>query len=316
LTFFVCSGPQFAQNKLELTSLYIAAHVVSDAAPFWFEYLLDISPEGEGSRVRHVRIAPVASFCPSNVTIRGLEKSLNVPPNRLSTVSLCSMSINDYNRSVSRFTKKQAAIFDTVGYTVAAHCGKDERTFHVPYLETFDFEGFRKASPSAAAIVGLYSDIEKQVSPNEPINGTEHPRDYELQLTGQSFLPDLLSGHFDGAFDKGRLQEMLQQYQGPLKSVEPVPALVDAGKWAFVKLIDPEYPAVARMARIQGKVVLELKVDSNTGKVADVKVLSGPDLLQESATRAAEQWLFSPDQDLPPKITVTLDYSLACKLAH
>src|SRR5687767_9254157 len=84
-----------AQNRRSLPDyFYISAHVFSDAAPHWFEYVLDVQADGTGSLVRHIRIAPAADFCPNDVTVRGLQKKVGESPDSLSgSVNLCSISV-------------------------------------------------------------------------------------------------------------------------------------------------------------------------------------------------------------------------------
>ena len=62
-----------------------------------------------------------------------------------------------------------------------------------------------------------------------------------------------------------------------------------------LKYVVPHYPAVARTARIQGDVVLSFNVLSD-GRVADIKVVSGPKILPniliDPSVDAIKQWKF------------------------
>src|SRR5689334_10174409 len=85
LAFCAFCAPPIAYGEKEstLNSFYIAAHVFSDYGPSFFEYILDVQPDGSGSRVRHMRLAPASIYCPSVTTIRAIEKTVASPPDRL-----------------------------------------------------------------------------------------------------------------------------------------------------------------------------------------------------------------------------------------
>jgi TonB family protein len=55
----------------------------------------------------------------------------------------------------------------------------------------------------------------------------------------------------------------------------------------------PIYPELAKRMRVAGSVKLELTVDAS-GKVENVKVLSGHQLLTSAAVEAAKEWLYQP----------------------
>jgi TonB family protein len=57
--------------------------------------------------------------------------------------------------------------------------------------------------------------------------------------------------------------------------------------------VDPQYPADALAAQVQGTVTLRLSIDT-TGHVTDAEVTSGPELLQQAAVNAARQWVYQP----------------------
>ena len=66
---------------------------------------------------------------------------------------------------------------------------------------------------------------------------------------------------------------------------------VEQAKWIFHP--NPEYPPLAKMARIQGTVRLEAII-SKDGTIQDLKVLSGHPLLVKSAIDAVSRWRYQP----------------------
>jgi protein TonB len=61
----------------------------------------------------------------------------------------------------------------------------------------------------------------------------------------------------------------------------------------LVKKVSPAYPLEAKVARVQGTVVLNATI-STTGEVSSVDVVSGPTLLQSAAVDAVKQWQYKP----------------------
>lgn len=81
-----------------------------------------------------------------------------------------------------------------------------------------------------------------------------------------------------------------------------------------VHKVTPTYPPDAKKARIQGKVVLDAII-SKTGEVENLKVVSGPKELQQSALDAVRQWLYKPylmnGEPVEVKTTINVIYTLA-----
>ncbi len=75
----------------------------------------------------------------------------------------------------------------------------------------------------------------------------------------------------------------------------------------------PEYPVLARQARIEGTVVIDAVIDIN-GNVVSAKVVSGPPLLMQAALDALSQWKFEPtyldEQPVPIRLLVTFEFQL------
>jgi protein TonB len=77
--------------------------------------------------------------------------------------------------------------------------------------------------------------------------------------------------------------------------------------------IAPVYPAVARVARVQGVVILDAIIDAQ-GAVTSVRVLRSIALLDQAAVEAVRQWRFTPARlngvAVPVIMTVTIRFTL------
>ena len=97
-----------------------------------------------------------------------------------------------------------------------------------------------------------------------------------------------------------------------LSSTTESAATPDASLRRPIKVVQPEYPEMAKIRRIGGVVLLELEVDAR-GNVQKVRTVSGNSLLSEAAKTAARQWQYPPsanDQSAPSVMQVRFNFSL------
>ena len=77
--------------------------------------------------------------------------------------------------------------------------------------------------------------------------------------------------------------------------------------------VAPEYPEIARRARIEGTVILEAVLDVS-GRVASVRLLRSNPLLDEAAIKAVSAWRYSPTElngvPVPVLLTITVQFQL------
>jgi TonB family protein len=87
----------------------------------------------------------------------------------------------------------------------------------------------------------------------------------------------------------------------------------DAANGSLLHRVEPEYPEEARQQRIQGAVVLEVRIGRD-GAIQDVKLVSGQPLLADAAIAAVKQWRFKPrvlkGQPVEMQTTVTLNFRM------
>ena len=83
----------------------------------------------------------------------------------------------------------------------------------------------------------------------------------------------------------------------PVAALKAAPAKVHVSSGVaqglLIRQVKPEYPALARQARIQGTVVLQAVIGKD-GTVQNLRVVSGHPMLAAAAIDAVRQWLYRP----------------------
>jgi len=82
----------------------------------------------------------------------------------------------------------------------------------------------------------------------------------------------------------------------------------------LIQKVEPQYPALARAARVQGDVVLSAVIDTN-GQITNLQLMSGHPMLVPAAIAAVKQWRYKPyllnGQPVEVETTITVIFSLS-----
>ena len=139
------------------------------------------------------------------------------------------------------------------------------------------------------------------------IAGLAAPTSHEIKIASDKDAPP--TGGFGVAGMEG--------LGGPASGIGPaakagatqrvnIPAGVAVGM--LLEKTQPVYPPVAKAARVQGTVVLEATI-SKTGTIEDLRVVSGPPMLQGAAIDAVKTWRYKPYllMDKPVEVLTTVN---------
>jgi TonB family protein len=317
---FVCGGESQVEaqthEEMELKSFYIVTHVVSDAAPFRYEYVLDVKPQGKDVLVREIRLGAPRSMCPG-ITVKAAEHVVTrASPKRVAATDLCSLNAEAVESAIDAAQPKGvSSIEDTASYSIVAVCGKTEKVFELPYPESVDFKKLKRAAPEVAKLWELNSNIlRRSFGGRFSFYDVSPAQDAAFQALGAEIVPAMKAGTYDRGFANGsHLESLLKEYSGPMQETDPgyveFTGRVPTG---LSKYRLPNYPPLARQTRIQGEVHLVVSLDTLTGLVKDVHVSSGNPLLRDAAVIAVRDWRFETKTPLKDSVEVVLRFGLDC----
>ena len=134
-----------------------------------------------------------------------------------------------------------------------------------------------------------------------------------------------VAGGVPGGVPGGQMGGVIGGVLGGVLSTAARPVAPPMGKGAPVRVggrvrppkpvvqVHPEYPTLAKQARIQGQVQIDAVLDEQ-GNVVEMKVISGPPLLYQAALDALKKWKYEPtylnDQPIAVQMIVTITFVL------
>ena len=146
------------------------------------------------------------------------------------------------------------------------------------------------------------------------------PVDIPDGIVEEGLGADGSEGGIEGGVDYGAGGDLPANLEGGMlyrlvgEPVEPiVRAAGDIKPPKLVRRIEPDYPEIARQARVEGVVILEATTDV-FGRVTGVRVLRSLPLLDVAAVDAVRQWVYEPmvvnGRPRPVTFTVTVRFVL------
>jgi protein TonB len=183
--------------------------------------------------------------------------------------------------------------------------------------------------PAPAAVIRaaptkrVFTDQGKLIAP------TVVPK--EIAMIKEAPIPDVdgvggVAGGVPGGVSGGSMGGVIGGVIGGMTSAVPQPiAPKEKGPRSPVRVggrvkeprlihrVDPTYPPLAVQTHMQGTVIVDAIIDEH-GDIVEVKVVSGPPLLIQSALDAVRRWKYEPtylnDQPVPVQLNVTVSFKL------
>jgi periplasmic protein TonB len=179
--------------------------------------------------------------------------------------------------------------------------------------------------PPAAAPVHVVKQIQTDIVNGELRTPTKIPQKVQMIKEDEAPPPSMATAGVVGGVPGGVPGGQMGGIIGGIVSSTPmaVPKVatpqrvrVSSGvsTGLLVRKVNPNYPPLARQARIQGTVILQAEI-SKTGDIQNLRLISGHPMLAPSAIEAVKQWKYKPyllnGEPVEVETTVQVNFTLA-----
>jgi protein TonB len=158
--------------------------------------------------------------------------------------------------------------------------------------------------PPAAAPVHVVKQIQTDIVNGELRTPTKIPQKVQMIKEDEAPPPAMAStgvvGGVPGGVPGGSMGGVIGSVLSSTPTVAPKIAAptrvrVSSGvvSGLLVKKVNPNYPPLARQARIQGVVLLQAQI-SKDGRIENLQLISGHPMLAPAAIEAVKQWVYRP----------------------
>ena len=225
--------------------------------PGWHHSVLEVRPDGGDLLVRYIRVIPSSTYCGEATKI--VATATRLPNTSLPTISggvnLCAMDLPSLDRTIRAFRQTQGMrVFAGDRYAIVMKCGMDTRVIRLPG----DWAGDMARLKEAAENRTLWT-LEKTVGtwafgPFPSIDVVPPEMTALLQPAGEAILAELKSGRFDAGFTPRSFKDAVAALRATSDVPEFSVKLANADYFRFNRYVPPQYPPLAKQARISGTV--------------------------------------------------------------
>lgn len=316
LFVLLCGSTVLAKDEPKAPSMpdrfLLARHTFIDVGPpNDFYEIMSVRGTDSGTTIDRVTLTPAGDACIQSPTVETVSSAI---PDTMSAVlegrNPCAIPEKTLRRELKR--REQGLVFSGAEISMHVQCGEKERVIRADVLDRDMFDSKATTPENTSWTMRLLTRLDKAF----PTGVWDRPMFVATTETRKSAVPNadtvraLQSGEYDDLFvgAPDRPSDLYRASQVPPPS--PDVRLRSSEPFQPEKLILPGYPPLARLARIEGAVVVTFQVDAS-GAVADPQFETGHPMLRPTVTNAVIQWKF-PMEAADHRIKATIDFKTNC----
>lgn len=316
LFVLLCGSTLCAKDGPKVSSIpdrfLVARHTFIDVGPpNDFYEIISVRGTESGTVIDRVTLTPAGDACIQPPTVETVSSAI---PDTMSAIlegrNPCAISEKALRKELKR--RKQGLVFSGAEISMQVQCGGKETVIRADVLDRDMFDSKATTPENTSWTMRLLTRLDKAF----PTGVWDRPMFVASAEPSKSAAPNvdtaraLQSGKYDDLFvgAPDSPSDLYRASQVPPPS--PDVRLRSSEPFQPEKLVLPGYPPLARLARIEGTVVVTFQVDASGG-VADPQFEIGHPMLRPTVTNAVSQWRF-PEEAADHQIKATIDFKTNC----
>jgi len=287
----------------------IGRHTFIDVGPpFDFFELFVVRSNASGSSIEKILLAPPGNACLQPATVQTASAFIQDSiPSLLGPGNPCTIPEKELRRELKRC--KKCLVFSGEDIAMLVECGARARIIRSEILDKDLFDKNPNTPKHTSQTMQLLARLDHALGPgplDKPI--FQVPEEKPAKLPDSTETQALSSGKYDSLFTNTKLSDLYQAARNHPPA--PTVSLVASAPIQPTTFIPPDYPQMARIANIEGDVVVRFEI-SPTGAPTDLAFESGHPILRAAVNDAMTKWVFpanTPDRHAK----VTLAFKLNC----
>lgn len=308
---FPVLGRGQAPASQPISEFEIGRHTFVDFGPpldFYEIYL--VRAKAAGSSVERITVTPPGGSCMQPAKVETAVVSLNESvEGLLDGKNPCLIPEKNLRRELKRC--KKCLVFSGAVTNMRVQCGNQDLVIRSHVLDKDMFDSAPKTPTYTSWTMQLLERLDKALGSNV----MDRPA---FPLSEQARTPpgnsDALKGLSVGIYDtlfQGAPDKPSDLYRAAQRAIPSPEINVRTNPPVLPEVhVQPAYPPLARLAHVEGKVVLKFNVNQD-GSISNLVVESGYPLLRGAAEQTVNSWRFQPDV-ANQEIEATVEFRANC----
>lgn len=307
------AGQKNAPSETEIDHFEIGRETFFDfGPPFNYYELFVVRPNGSGSKVQRIILTPPGDACLAPASIETASAALSDPVSSLlGNSSPCAIPEKELRRELKRC--KHCMVFSGANVTLRVPCGASSRLIRSDILDRDMFSAAPNTPEHTSWTMQLLARLDRALGPGvmeKPVLSIEgEQKSAEANLDSET-RERLESGAYDELLPKAGVKLANIYRASQVAPPSPSVQLLSISPFAPQNPLLPNYPPLAKVARVQGTVLFSVVVDE-MGNPGIVTFWHGHKLLLEAVRQTVDGWKF-PKEAAGQMISASIQFSLNC----